>query len=121
MASSTCASRSISITVADSICTATASGNGNVSTSTVRNGGVSFGNVPRLGMKLERRMMKSWGASFFCPTTKLGVGANYCGRRGPQLIKAFGLDGQSSQAVESFAVAEDEPVKSFQWSESKVG
>ncbi|CAM6090553.1 unnamed protein product [Calypogeia fissa] len=115
---STYASRSISNTAA-AIVAATAIGNCNVFTGTVRNGGVSLGNVARLGMKLERRQLKSWVANFISPGMKLGVGTSFSGRRGPQSMKAFRLDGQSSQAGGGFAPAEEEPVKSFQWRDPK--
>lgn len=91
-------------------------------TRSVLKGGVLPANAARLGMKAERRGTKSWGANFFSRSVKLSVGADFlCGRRGSYVAGAVGVDGQSNQAGGGFALAEEQPVKSFQWPDSKVG
>jgi hypothetical protein len=69
-----------------------------------------------------RRAIKSLGAKFFSPAGKPSVVADSCTRRGPLLpVRATGSHGQANMGVVGSVLAEEDPVKSFKWPDSKVG
>jgi hypothetical protein len=117
-----CASSSLSATAAGITSVTGGESGSNLVKRVVLKGGVtvSYGK----GLKEEgqgRRSLKSLGPKFFSPTGKPSVGSDSSLRRGPLLpVRATGSDGQSTMGVGGSVLAEEDPVKSFKWPDSKV-